>query len=95
MQEHEKGAYRGTGNIASASSRSSGKEEASLGQSPWLRTKYLSLLLLLSFLHSLLFSTMVHGETLNVLVSGNGTVSSSQGGISCPGTCSATLRAYP
>jgi hypothetical protein len=90
MQEYDKGAYRGTGNIDFISSRSSGKEGASSGQGPRLRTKYL-FPLLPAFLISLLFISIVHGETLNVQVTGNGTVSSSQGGISCPSGCTATL----
>jgi hypothetical protein len=91
MQGHEKGAHRGTGNIDSISSRNIGKEGASLGQRLRLRTKYLFFLLLPAFLISPLFISIVHGETLTVQVSGNGTVSSSQGGISCPGACTATL----
>ncbi len=91
MQEHEKGVYRCTGNIDLTTSQSYGKRGKFCGQRPRHRMIFLSLSLLLAFLHSPLFISTVHGETLNVLVTGNGTVSSSQGGIGCPGTCSATL----
>ena len=69
----------------------------------WMRS--LSLLLLLASLISAFFITQAVAATLTVQLPGSGTgsVSSSQGGISCPGSCSAildpgtpvTLSAFP
>jgi hypothetical protein len=93
MQEHENGVYRVTGNIVSISSRRSGTEVAGFRQSPRLRTKYLSLLLLPAFLISLLFSTNALGATLSVQFPGGGTghVYSSSPGIDCTDTCSGSF----
>jgi hypothetical protein len=91
MKGHEKGFYRRSGNIALTSSQRSAKDGTGRVQRHRLLTAYLSRLLMLALLTSPLFTSIVHGETLTVQVSGNGTVSSSQGGISCPGKCSTTL----